>query len=65
MSDQPVTVEELDPDAAAAILDRLLRGRIAGEIEAAAHPCQEDDVAYCACADLQRKQDARIARGER
>ena len=37
MSDQPVTVEELDPDAAAAILDRLLRGRIAGEIEAAAH----------------------------
>lgn len=108
MTDQPVTVEELDPDAAAAILDRrarsllgmtgyefttayrnrklpagaphcvvenlatllpaddserLLRGRIAAEIEAAAHPCQEDDGAYCACADLQRKQDARIARG--
>lgn len=40
-----------------------LRGQIAREIETTPHACHEPDGTYCACADLQRQQDAQIARG--
>lgn len=41
----------------------LVRQQIAEQIRATPHPCHETDNAYCACADLQRKQDAEIAEG--
>ncbi len=41
-----------------------LRAQIAKQIETTPHPCQEPDGTYCPCADLQRKQDAAIARGD-
>lgn len=44
--------------------EEIVRAQIADRIEAAPHPCREPDDAYCACADLQRKQDADIARGD-
>ncbi len=42
--------------------DEMRASQTAERIESAPHPCQEPDNAYCACADLQRKQDAAIVR---